>query len=172
LLRPFGCRIRAFDPWLPAEYIKSLGCEAASLDEVLQHSRLVIVVAGVTSQNQGFLGEKEFAAMQKGAGLVLVSRAAVVDFDAMLDFAERGHIRIATDVFPQEPLPTSHRARHTHNLILCAHQAGALETAIKQIGKLVVADVELIVRGLPPILCKSAQPETVELLRSKPIGKS
>jgi len=172
LLRPFGCRIRAYDPWLPAEYIQTMGCEAASLDEVLGRSRLVIVVAGVTSQNQGFLGAQQFSSMQRGAGLVLVSRAAVVDFEAMLDFAERGHIRVATDVFPQEPLPASHRARRTPNLILCAHQAGALKAAIKQIGKLAVGDAELIARGLPPILCKSAQPETVELLRSKPIDKT
>jgi phosphoglycerate dehydrogenase-like enzyme len=172
LLRPFGCHIRAYDPWLPAEYIRTLGCEAVSLDEVLRRSRLVIVVAGVTSQNQGFLGEQEFSAMQRGSGLVLVSRAAVVDFEAMLDFAESRHIRVATDVFPEEPLPASHRARRTPNVILCAHQAGALKAAIKQIGQLAVGDAELIARGLPPILCKSAQPETVELLRSKPIGKS
>jgi phosphoglycerate dehydrogenase-like enzyme len=172
LLRPFECRLRAYDPWLPAEYIRTLGCEAASLDEVLRRSRLVIVMAGVTSQNQGFLGEQQFSAMPRGAGLVLVSRAAVVDFDAMLDFAEKGHIRVATDVFPEEPMPPSHRARRTPNLTLCAHQAGALEAAIKQIGKLVVADVELIARNLPPIMCKSAQPETVGLLRSKPIDKT
>jgi phosphoglycerate dehydrogenase-like enzyme len=172
LLRPFGCRIRAYDPWLPAEYIQTLGCEAASLEEVLRRSRLVIVVAGVTSQNQGFLGAQQFSAMQRGAGLVLVSRAAVVDFDAMLDFAEKGHIRVATDVFPQEPLPASHRARQTPNLILCAHQAGALNAAIKQIGKLAVGDAELIARGLPPMLCKSAQPETVQMLRSMPIAKT
>jgi phosphoglycerate dehydrogenase-like enzyme len=172
LLRPFGCRIRAYDPWLPAGYVTSLGCEAASLHEVLKRSRLVIVVAGVTSQNQGFLGEREFAAMEKGSGLVLMSRAAVVDFDAMLDFADRGHFRVASDVFPEEPVPPSHRARRTRNVILCAHQAGALDAAIKQIGKLAVGDAELIARGLPPVLCKLAQPETVKLLRSKPIEKS
>ena len=144
----------------------------ASLDEVLRRSRLVIVVAGVTSQNQGFLGVEQFSMMQKGSGVVLVSRAAVVDFDAMLDFAERGQLRFATDVFPEEPLPGSHRARHTDNLILCAHQAGALDAAIKRIGKLVIGDAELIAHGLPPILCKAAQPETVALLRSKPIDKT
>ena len=170
LLRPFGCRIRAYDPWLPAEYIQNLGCEASSLDEVLQSSCLIFVVAGATSKNQGFLGAKQFSSMQRGAALV--SRAAVVDFDAMLDFAAKGHIRFATDVFPEEPLPGSHRARHTDNAILCAHQAGAMETAIKRIGKLVVADAELIARGLPPILCKIAQPETVSLFRSKPISKT
>jgi phosphoglycerate dehydrogenase-like enzyme len=172
LLRPFACRVRAYDPWLPAEYIQSLGCEASSLDEVLQGSRLIFVVAGATSQNQGLLGAKQFSTMQRGSALVLVSRAAVVDFDAMLDFAAKGHIRLATDVFPEEPLPSSHRARHTDNTILCAHQAGAMESAIKQIGKLVVADAELITRGLPPVLCKVAQPETVALFRSKPVSKT
>ena len=172
LLRPFGCRIRAYDPWLPTEYVQSLGCESVSLAEVLKRSRLVIVVAGVTSQNEGFLGKKEFASMQKGSGLVLVSRAAVVDFGSMLDFAERGYFRVATDVFPEEPLPAEHRARRIRNLTLCAHQAGALDAAIKRIGKLAVGDAELIARGLPPVLCKLAQPETVKLLRSKPIDKS
>jgi phosphoglycerate dehydrogenase-like enzyme len=172
LLGPFGCHVRAYDPWLPAEYIQNLGCEASSLDEVLHRSRLIFVVAGATSQNQGFLGAKQFSSMQRGAALVLVSRAAVVDFDAMLDFAAKGHIRVAIDVFPEEPLPASHRARHTENALLCAHQAGAMETTIKWIGKLVVADAELIARGLPPILCKVAQPETVALFRSKPISKA
>ena len=172
LLRPFGCSIRAYDPWLPREYMRTLGCEAASLEEVFRRSRLVFIVAGVTSQNQGFLGAQQFASMQRGSGIILVSRAAVVDFDAMLDFAERGHICFATDVYPQEPLSPAHPARHIENSILCAHQAGALETALKKIGKMVVADAELIARGLPPILCKPAQPETVALSRSKPVSKT
>src|SRR6266536_3267635 len=86
LLRPFGCRVRAYDPWLSGEYIRTLGCEVASLDEVLQRSRLIFIVAAVTSDNQGFLGAKQFASMQRGTAIVLVSRAAVVDFEAMLDF--------------------------------------------------------------------------------------
>jgi phosphoglycerate dehydrogenase-like enzyme len=172
LLRPFGCHIRAYDPWLPGEYVRTLGCEVATLDEVFRRSRLVFIVAGVTSQNQGFLGAPQFAAMQPGSAVVLVSRAAVVDFDAMLAFAEKGHIRFATDVFPEEPLSPEHAARRTNNSILCAHQAGALEAAIKQIGKMVVEDAELIARGLPPILCKPAQPETVALFRSKPVSKT
>jgi phosphoglycerate dehydrogenase-like enzyme len=172
LLRPFGCRIRAYDPWLPDEYARALGCEAASLEDVFRCSRLVFIVAGVTSQNQGFIGAQQFTSMQQGSAIVLVSRAAVVDFEAMLDFAEKGHIRFATDVFPEEPLPSEHRARRTNNSIFCAHQAGALETAIKRIGKMVVADAELIARGLPPIMCKPAQPETVALFRSRPISKT
>ena len=172
LLAPFGAYVRAYDPWLPGDYLRSLGCEATSLEDVLAKSRVIFVVASVTSQNQGFLGAKQFASMQPGASLVLVSRAGVVDFESMLDFAERGHIRVATDVFPEEPVPADHRVRRGENLLVSPHQAGALHSVLRQIGKLVVADAELIARGLPPVMCKPAQPETVTLLRSKPVAKS
>ena len=172
LLAPFHPHIKAFDPWLPAEYIASFQCEAASLEEVLRSCRIVFVVAGVTSQNQGFLGREAFQSMLPGASLVLVSRAGVVDFEAMLDMAESGHIRVATDVFPEEPLPSTHRARQGDNLLLSPHQAGALDAALANIGVLVTSDAELIARGLPPTLCKVAQPETVAMFRSKPVDKS
>ena len=172
LLQPFHCHIRAYDPWLPEQYLQMLGCEPASLDDVFRLSRVIFVVAGATSENQGFLGSCEFSLMPSGAALVLVSRAAVVDFDSLVDFARRGHIRVATDVFPQEPLPADDPARQSENMLLCAHQAGALDAIIQQIGKMVVADASLIMKGLPPVLCKSAQPETVALFRSKPVVKT
>ena len=67
-------------------WIESQGCEPASLETVLRKSKVVFVVAGVTSENQGFLGAHEFSMMPEGAALVLVSRAGVVDFDAMLEW--------------------------------------------------------------------------------------
>jgi len=172
LLRPFNCHVRAYDPWLPNEYLRTLGCEPAALEQVLRQSRVIFVVDGITSQNQGLLRAQQFASMQPDSAVVLVSRAAIVNFEEMLDSARRQHIRVATDVFPQEPLPASHPARENENVLLCAHQAGALDAAIRQIGKMVVADSKLIARGLPPMLCKSAQPETVELFRSKPVSKT
>lgn len=172
LITPFRGVVRAFDPWLPPAYIESLGCEPASLETVLRESQIVFVVAGVTSQNQGFLTRDEFASMKSGAAFVLVSRAGVVDFDAMLDAAGSGHIRVATDVFPEEPLAAGHRARSIDNLLLSPHQAGALSAVLREIGRRALADIELIARGLPPVMCKIAQPETVGLMRSKPVAKS
>lgn len=172
LLAPFQPHLLAYDPWLAKEYVESFQCESVTLEEVLSKSLVVFVVAGVTSNNQGFLRREEFLSMRPGASFILLSRAGVVDFDAMLDVAETGHIRVATDVFPEEPLPASHRARQGDNLLLSPHQAGALNTVLENIGALVVGDAELIARGLPPGLCKVAQPETVALFRSKPVEKS
>jgi len=172
LIAPFRGTVRAFDPWLPEAYLRSLGCEPATLDNVLSESQIIFVVAGVTSANQGFLSKAQFAMMRPGAAFVLVSRAGVVDFDAMLDAADEGRIRVATDVFPVEPLPADHRARSVDNVLLSPHQAGALNTVLRNIGALAVTDIEMIARGLPPVMCKLAQPETVGQMRSKPVEKS
>jgi phosphoglycerate dehydrogenase-like enzyme len=108
--------------------------------------------------------------MQEGSVFVLVSRAGVVDFDAMLDAAERGHIRVAVDVFPEEPIPAEARARRTPNTLLSAHRAGNIPEIWHGMGRMVVDDLELVLRGLPPQRCTRATPETAARLRSKPVS--
>ena len=44
--------------------------------------------------------------------------------------------------------------------------------ALYDIGRQTVADAEQILRGLPPVLCRRAQRETIGRSRSKPISKS
>jgi phosphoglycerate dehydrogenase-like enzyme len=172
LLIPFRCHVRVYDPWLPRELITQAGCEACCLDDVVRRSRVIFVLASATSENKEFVSESHFSQMQPGTLFILLSRAAVVDFDAMMQAAQSRHIRVATDVFPYEPLPTDHRARRTKEMLLSAHKAGSMETTLKKIGRIVVADTEMICRGLPPVLCKVAQPETVELFRGTPVAKS
>lgn len=58
VLSGFRARIRVFDPWMPASILRDNGVEPASLDTVLGDSNFVFVVAAVTSENEGFLGEK------------------------------------------------------------------------------------------------------------------
>ncbi len=161
-----------FDPWLSDELLQREGLNTAPLDEVLQTSDVVMVVASVTDENAGMLQAAHFAKMKPGALFVLMSRAEVVDFDAMLDACDTGQIRAATDVFPTEPLAQSHRARSTPNLILSAHRAGALESALFEIGDRTLADLRLMAKGLPPQNCKRAEHELVSKVRSKPIDKS
>ena len=98
-------RLRAFDPWLPPSMLREAGVEPADLDTVLGESDTVFVVAAVTSENRGFLGADAFARMRPGAALILLSRADVVDFEALMAAVRSGRIVAASDVFPEEPLP-------------------------------------------------------------------
>ena len=172
LFAGFRCEVLVHDPWLSPELLAREGFESVSLDELLERADIVHVVAAVTAESRHLIGARELARMPHGASLVLLSRADVVDFPALLDACRAGRIRAATDVFPEEPLPPDHPARTTPNLLLSAHRAGALDGALLEIGERVVADLELMARDLPPQNCKRAEPELVGRLRSRPVERS
>lgn len=172
LIRPFRNKTLVYDPWLPTEIIERADCIPASLDQVIQESQFILVFASVTSENQGLIGAREFAMMQKGAKFLLMSRAAVVDFPAMLEAVQLGYIQAATDVFPDEPVAANDPVRSIDGLLLSAHRTGGTRDAFYEIGSMTVADAELIMKGLPPQLCRRADPTTASKLRSKPVSIS
>ncbi|MEL6565630.1 MAG: hydroxyacid dehydrogenase [Pseudomonadota bacterium] len=172
VLSGFQPRISAYDPWLPPSILRADGVEPATLEAVLHQSDVIFVVAAVTSENRHFLDADAFARMRPGASFILLSRAEVVDFDAMLDAVEAGHIRAASDVFPTEPLAADHRARHVPGFLRSAHRAGALDVAFKQMGEMVLEDMALMDQNLPPLRCKRAERETVQRMRSRPVTQN
>ena len=172
LLVPFGCPVKVYDPWLPGLLIRDHDCTPAGLDEVLQTSRMIAVFAAVTTDNRAMLGRAQLDRIRKGALFLLMSRAAVADFEALVDCVAQGRFKAATDVFPEEPWPADHRVRRLEGMLLSAHRAGALDEVFKGIGELVLADLALILQGLPPVMCKRAEPETVARLRSMPVQVS
>ena len=169
LLTGFGVTIRVFDPWLPDAILRGHGVVPATLEEVMAESDTVFTVAAVTSENQGFIGVAQFAAMRAGASFILLSRADVVDFDALMAAVGSGRIQAASDVFPEEPLAPDHPVRTLDGFLCSAHRAGALDIAFKRMGDMVLDDMDLMDRGLPPMLCKRAERETVARMRSRPV---
>jgi phosphoglycerate dehydrogenase-like enzyme len=172
LLAPFGCRVRAHDPWLPELAIRAAGAEPVGLDELLRASRVVFVFAAPTTDNQAMLGRRELGLLPEGAAVLVMSRAAVVDLDALVERAAAGRLRAAIDVWPREPVPAEHPARAVEGLLLSPHRTGGMPEAFRAIGRLVAADLELVLRGLPPVACRRAERETVGRLRSRPIDQA
>ena len=169
MLHPFRCPVRVFDPWLSDRVVREHDCEPVGLDELLSTSRVIFVMASVTNENQGFLGRREFDLIQPGSVFLLMSRAAVVDFPEFVRQVETGRLRAATDVFPVEPVPADDPVRGVDGLLLSAHRAGGLREALHDIGRMVVSDMELVLKGLSPLSCKRADPVTAARLRSKPV---
>ena len=127
------------------------------------------MVASVTSENKGFLNAEAFSKMPLGARFILLSRADVVDFDDLVEAVRSGHIFAASDVFPDEPLSVDHPVRKLDGFLRSAHRAGALDSAFKKMGEMVLEDMDLLDKGLPPMRCKRAERETVSRMRSKPV---
>lgn len=172
LLDGFRARVRVYDPWLPPSVLAEHGVTPASLEAVLSGSDFVFVVASVTSENEGFLGTDSFASMRRGSIFILLSRAGVVDFPALMQAVRSGHILAASDVFPEEPLAVDHPVRSLPGFLRSAHRAGALDIAFKRMGDMVLEDMDLMDRGLPPMRCKRAERETVSRMRSKPVDRN
>ena len=172
VLAGFRNQILVHDPWLPNGLLQRNHLEAFGLEELLRRSRFIFVTATITTDNTSLLNAKRLEWMPRGAMLILLSRAAIADFGDLREFADSGRIRVATDVFPEEPVALNDPIRTTKNMLLSAHRAGALTSALQEIGKLVMEDLELIGKGLPPVSCKRAQLETVTQIRSKPIEKT
>jgi hypothetical protein len=82
-----------------------------------------------------------------------------------------GRIKAGIDVFPEEPVPADAPVRSAGDgVLLSAHRTGGMPEALRLIGRMTVADAELILRGLSPQLCRRADPALASRLRSKPVG--
>lgn len=159
LLTPFGSSVGVYDPWLPASALQRQGLAPVSLEQLLKTSRFIFVTAAPSAENRALLSRSMLERIARDAVLVLVSRAHLVDFDALVELADAGRFTAAIDVYPEEPLPDDHPARRAKNVILTPHLAGA--PGRRDIGGLVTDDVEAMVRGLPPMRMQPAQPEII-----------
>lgn len=168
LLEPFGVTVRGYDPWLPEAVLVDAGVHPAALEQVLSQSMFVFVLATVTGDSEHLLGSRELAMLTDGARIVLVSRAAVVDYDALLSEVGSGRIHAAVDVWPDEPVGADDPFRNSGNTVLSAHRAGGIPQAFERIGDMVVDDLVSMAAGLPPTRMQVAEPELVGRYRNRP----
>lgn len=164
LLTPFGGTISAYDPWLGDGYLRSRGVAPIGLEDLLRESQFIFVLAVPSSENKALLGRELLELIRPDAVLLLISRAHVVDFDAMTDLLAHGRFRAGIDVFPEEPLPRDHPIRGIDSAVLSAHRAGSVRDGMWNLGTLVVDDLELLARGLPPRRLLAAARELVARL--------
>jgi phosphoglycerate dehydrogenase-like enzyme len=162
LLEPFHCPIAVYDPWQTDGYLRTLGVEPMGLEQLLETSRVIFVLAVPSTENQALLSRAMLEKIKSDSVLVLVSRAHVADFDALTELVTAGRFRAAIDVYPVEPCPKDHPIRQAGDgVVLQAHRAGSVREALWEIGSMTVDDLEAILRGIPPQRMQIAQPELV-----------
>ena len=127
------------------------------------------MLATVTADSEHLLGAAELARLPDGARLILVSRAAVVDYDALWAELASGRILAGVDVWPVEPVPADDPYRLLEGLVFSGHRAGGIPQAFQQIGEMVVDDLRQIARGLPPVRMQVAARELVGRYRNRPV---
>ena len=169
MLMPYTSNFKVYDPWLPNKLIEANGCKSASLKEIFKDCDVVYVLATITTKNKSMIDKKLLNLMKKDTCLLILSRASVINFQDLNEILNKDKIKVATDVFPQEPVPKNDPIRKQKNILFSAHRAGALESVFFEMGDIVYEDLLLMTKGLPPRLCRRAELETVKNLRSKPV---
>lgn len=141
LLAPFGTKIVATDPWLPQEVADQFGVGLLPLEDLAGSCRAIVVAAVPTQDNHHLINAELLTRMPDQTLVILLSRAHLLDLDAMLAEVVSGRLRFVTDVFPEEPLPVDHPVRQMPNVILSPHRAAAVEAGRHLIGDMILDDL-------------------------------
>ena len=95
------------------------------LDLFLGQCHVLVICAPLTPETHSMMGAPQFAQLPRGAVVVNVGRAKIIDTDALIAALDSGHLAGASlDVFPKEPLPPEHPLWKAPNVILTPHTSG------------------------------------------------
>ncbi len=151
ILQAMGARILVFDPLLPLDRLPAGVERVGTLNELLTRSSIVTIHARATAENAGMIGADELASMPAGSVLVNCARGSLLDYDALCDALDAGHLYAAAcDVLPHEPLPADSRLLTTPRLTLTPHLAGASKQAAHIAADIGAADLARYLAGERP----------------------
>lgn len=122
LLRPFGCTLRVFDPFVKSypDYVRPV----PTLTELFRDSEAVCIHAAMTVATKGTVTRELLALLPRHGVLINTARGGIVDQAALFDELRTGRLRAGLDVLAGDgdDLPGGHEARTWENLILTGHQ--------------------------------------------------
>jgi D-3-phosphoglycerate dehydrogenase len=122
LIRPFGMRHLAFDPYTTPEAAAAIGVELADLETVLRRSDFVSIHCPLTDETRGLISAERLALMKPTAYLINTARGPIVDQRALTDFLLARRIAGAgIDVFEREPVDPDDPILMLDNVIVAPH---------------------------------------------------
>lgn len=124
LLKPFGVRIKLYDPYITEYSAHQLGVEKVALEDLMSDSDVVTIHAPSLPQTKNMINKKMLALMKDGGVFINTSRGAVVDQKALIEELQTQRISAYLDVFEQEPLPEDSPLRRMDNVLLTPHMSG------------------------------------------------
>lgn len=149
-LAPFKSRRLVFDAFVPADTIRSAGCEAVTLEELLTESDIVTLHCPSTPQTKKLLNTDALARMKRGAVVVNLARGDLIDTAALIAALQSGHLAgAAIDVCDPEPIPTDSPLRSLPNVIVASHIASASPKSVRTLRETAAHIAVMALRGEP-----------------------
>jgi D-3-phosphoglycerate dehydrogenase len=157
LLKPFGLRVLAYDPYVAAAVFADKGAEQITdMNSLLAQSDIVSLHARVTPETTGFVGEEQFRRMKPGAYFINTARGPMVDYDALYRTLTSGHLRGAgLETFAVEPTPPDLPLLRLENVTLTPHIAGCTVESVTRAAEMVSIDIANFYAGKALVNCSN-----------------
>jgi D-3-phosphoglycerate dehydrogenase len=147
----FAMPVLAYDPYVGANAITARGARKVELAELLQAADFVSLHCPLTAETRRMIGEREYAAMKKGAFFLTAARGGIHDEAALYAALKSGHLAGAgVDVWEQEPPPVDHPLLTLPNVIASPHTAGVTHAARRRLAVMAAEQLIDILRGGRP----------------------
>jgi D-lactate dehydrogenase len=163
ILRGFGMKVLAYDPFPAADWAKSLGIEYVDGRALAAGSDVISLHVPLTPETRHLIRRETLELMKPGAILVNVSRGALIDTTALIEALKSGKLGgVALDVYEEEEgiffedlsgqvLQDDELARLLTfpNVLITSHQAFLTREALSDIARTTVANLAALAAGKP-----------------------
>jgi D-lactate dehydrogenase len=176
ILRGFGMRVLAYDPFPLPEWAKEHGIEYCDAKTLARESSVISLHTPLTPETHHIIRPETIELMQPGTILINVSRGALIDTKALIEALKCGRIGgVGLDVYEEEEgvffedlsgqiLQDDELARLLTfpNVLITAHQAFLTQEALAEIARVTVANLTAFAQGQPflPETSLEPQPQT------------
>lgn len=157
ILKGFGCRVLAYDPF-PSPDCRA---EYVALPALLEQSHIVTLHCPLTPDTHHLIDAQALARMQPGVMLINTSRGALVDTPAVIEALKSGHLgALGLDVYEEEgdlffedfsgrviQDDIFARLLTFPNVVITGHQAFFTAEALENIAATTVANLDAFARG-------------------------
>lgn len=145
-----GMDVVAWSQNLTQERCAELGITKVTKDELLSSADVLGVFLVLSERSRNTLRAGDLAKMKAGAILVNISRAPIIEENALIEALRTGHLAGAgLDVFDREPLPAAHPFRSLDNVVVTPHIGYVTERLFRTAWQRMAQDVAAYLAGSP-----------------------
>ncbi len=163
ILRGFGMRVLAFDPFPSAEWAQQHGIEYTDAKTLARESEVISLHTPLTPETHHIVNAQTLDLVKPGTILINVSRGALIDTTALIAALKSGRLGgVALDVYEEEEgvffedlsgqiLHDDELARLLTfpNVLITAHQAFLTQEALAEIARVTAANLAALDKGQP-----------------------
>jgi D-lactate dehydrogenase len=163
ILRGFGMRVLAFDPFPSIEWAQQHGVEYTDAQSLARECEVISLHTPLTPETHHIMRRETLELMKPGAILINVSRGALIDTTALIEALKSGRLGgVALDVYEEEEgvffedlsgkiLHDDELARLLTfpNVLITAHQAFLTQEALAEIARVTATNLAALAGSQP-----------------------